>query len=454
MSKKKKNETPIITRLIKLEIQGDKKQKREIFDYVRKVIQQTAILANAVSSFYADTFRAIKMEMDEKKISKAAVMKDMQDRIGVTIQTLGYKQMGKEQYEEFIVASSIYSTLNIQLYTTLFDKFYKIVYAHESTPSFTKSNMAIPFKAVHTGTNGLPPDSMKVEEDDVFVKFPLKRGVDIGDTWMKLIFGKDKSNNRSIVNKIMSSEYKMADSKFMIRNNELYLLLSVRIPRKEDVKLDPDRIMGIDIGIRRPATVYITNCDDQPRHIAMGEKIAHERIRFDNDRRRAQKNAKYNRGGHGRKRKTELRTSLKEREKNWAKNMNHEISKEIVNIAQRFGVGVIKMEQLKGIAKDKKFLRKWAYHQLQTFIKYKAEMVGIKVLKVNPYNTSATCFECKQVDEKSRVQDVFNCTNPFCKNHGKNKDADINAAMNIAHKEPIEDKVWDKMVEEEVLTEE
>jgi len=55
---------------------------------------------------------------------------------------------------------------------------------------------------------------------------------------------------------------------------------------------------------------------------------------------------------------------------------------------------------------------------------------------------------------QSRVQDVFNCTNPFCENRGKEKDADINAAMNIAHKEPIEDKEWDKMMEEEVLMEE
>ncbi|RHW66437.1 hypothetical protein DZC34_02565 [Clostridium botulinum] len=51
-------------------------------------------------------------------------------------------------------------------------------------------------------------------------------------------------------------------------------------------------------------------------------------------------------------------------------------------------------------------LRNWSYYQLQNFIEYKAERVGIKVKYIDPYHTSQTCSECGNYEEGQRVKKV------------------------------------------------
>jgi transposase len=103
------------------------------------------------------------------------------------------------------------------------------------------------------------------------------------------------------------------------------------------------------------------------------------------------------------------------------------------------------MEDLTGITTNKNdyYMKSWAYYQLQTDIEYKAKMVGIQILWVNPKDTSVTCPCCKNVDKKNRDEKdktKFSCINIECDDYGKLKDADIVAAYNITYSEGSEVK--------------
>ena len=140
------------------------------------------------------------------------------------------------------------------------------------------------------------------------------------------------------------------------------------------------------MGINRPVSIYIDGEKHQPSQISIGEKIQTERIKFYKQRRALQQSMKYSKGGHGRTRKMLGIERLKEKESDWAKLMNHNISRDVIEIAQKYNVGIIKMEDLTGITTNTNdlFLKSWAYYQLQTNIVYKAKMVGIEIEWVNP----------------------------------------------------------------------
>jgi putative transposase len=122
---------------------------------------------------------------------------------------------------------------------------------------------------------------------------------------------------------------------------------------------------------------------------------------------------------------------LSGRQKRFMRDVNHVISKRIVENNSK--TGVIVMENLKGIrtkSRGRRFngvLSRWSYYQLQTFIEYKALATGIDVKYINPRNTSKTCSKCNSLDT-IRNSGFFHCNT--C-NHSL--DADYNASLNIAN---------------------
>ena len=117
------------------------------------------------------------------------------------------------------------------------------------------------------------------------------------------------------------------------------------------------------------------------------------------------------------------------------KDINHKISKKIVQLAKENNSG-IKLEHLEGIRKNKKNskdfryqLNSWSYYQLGQMIMYKALLMGIPVQYIRPAYTSQMCSRCNQLGKRNGK--VFKCS--FCK-HTDHADvnADVNAAFNIA----------------------
>ena len=140
--------------------------------------------------------------------------------------------------------------------------------------------------------------------------------------------------------------------------------------------------------------------------------------------------------------------AVQRREKSIIRNLNHKISRKIVDIALYNGCG-IKLENLKGIPKlngktnsvrivqknknkveklmcsNEYSLNNWSFHQLQQFIEYKARLRGVEVVYIDPYATSKKCSRCGHIGNRHSKQ--FKC--PHC---GHVDHADVNAAFNIA----------------------
>ena len=78
-------------------------------------------------------------------------------------------------------------------------------------------------------------------------------------------------------------------------------------------------------------------------------------------------------------------------------------------------------------------LHSWSFHQLGSFIGYKARRAGVAVVRVNPAYTSQTCSACGHVDRANRLDQARFC----CRSCGFAGHADWNAARNIAERDGV-----------------
>lgn len=264
------------------------------------------------------------------------------------------------------------------------------------------------------------------------------------ETRFKLNFGKDHSNNRAIIdNCLKTNKYKLGSAaKIQLKNKKLFLLVTVDIPETKNTIIK-GKVMGVDLGVVHPAYVAV---NEGPERSLIGDGDAFQKQR-DVFRRRFKElqRCQLTQGGHGRKHKTKATEMLRGKERNWVQTENHRISREIVNLAIRWKVETIHLENLKGFGKDsdgevetkhKRLLGRWSYFELQKDIEYKAQMAGINVEYVKPAYTSQTCHVCGERGDRME-RDTFICLNTECSCYGKPQDADMNAAVNIAKSKDI-----------------
>lgn len=417
----------IKTRKIKLLVKGDSQEKREGKKMVIDTIKSCVRLSNEViRATLPNQFDLYEMTHGENKMS----IKDAKEKI---LEKFSANSLEGVPYDYSKLRSEIPSCIRASLtktiYSTMKNNLYDMIRGEMSIPSYTNTApIPINFTSL-VGKEGAGK-VFKMDEDGYYYFIFPKLKVSLN-----LFFGKDRSNNKVIVERIISGEYKLCDSCVQLKDNELYLLLTYNQPEKE--QLDSNKVMGIDMGINRPVSIHILDQKFQPYQISLGEKIHYERTKLRKMRQNLQSGLKFSKGGHGRKKKTAVLERLKDKERNWSRTMNHTIAKSIIDVAVKNNVGTIRMEDLTGITKDTKnpFLKSWAYYQLQTDIEYKSKVEGITIEWVNPKNTSITCPTCGNVDKENRSsEDVtkFSCMNSVCKDYDKKKDADVVAAENIS----------------------
>jgi IS605 OrfB family transposase len=424
------------TRKIKLTPHGETSNDRtNSYKYIKNIASELAEVGNKIIRLHVNNFYDIEELITSNNMSKKDATDTITKKFGTSLQNAGYRLT--TNYTN--IASEIRTGFNQTIFKTLSKNFYDIKTGKMSIPSFRKTNINIPISSKKDENNGT--NVIYVENDKYYINLPLtvsERKIH-KEIKLNLIFGKDKSNNKIIVDRLISGQYQMSDSSIQVKDKDIFLLLTYKQPDVELNTQENNNVMGVDIGINRPVSFYITNLKHQPQQITIGEKIQHERIKFGKQRRSLQQNLKYSKGGHGRNRKLQKLNDLREKEKNWSIEINHKISRELIKIAQDNNVGLIKLEDLTGITTNTKdyFLKSWAYYQLQTFIEYKANEVGIKIEWVDPKHTSTTCSCCNvsDTDNRNNVDKTkFVCTNLLCDDFGKVKDADVNAAINITNK--------------------
>jgi putative transposase len=120
------------------------------------------------------------------------------------------------------------------------------------------------------------------------------------------------------------------------------------------------------------------------------------------------------------------------RQRRFRRDCDHVLSKRLVQTMESGQTLVFEnLTDIRGRVKLKKAqrkrLHKWSFAQLQAFVEYKAQAVGVSIVFVDPRYTSQKCSQCKHVSRSNRPeQSIFKCR--VCK---FTCHADHNAAINI-----------------------
>lgn len=241
----------------------------------------------------------------------------------------------------------------------------------------------------------------------------------------------NSSELQHTLHKVINKEYKIGQSSlYFNKKNELILILTLNIGdvKKQENEIVKERTLGVDLGIAVPVYMALNDITYIRKGLGSYEEFAKQRNQYKSRRFRLQKQLKAVKGGKGRRDKLKALDSFKEKEKNFAKNYNHFLSKSIVEFAIKNNCEFINIEKISSEGLENKVLGIWTYYDLESKIDYKAKMLGIKVRFVDPAYTSQTCSKCGYVDKENRKsQSKF-----ICKECGLNINADYNAAINIA----------------------
>ena len=114
------------------------------------------------------------------------------------------------------------------------------------------------------------------------------------------------------------------------------------------------------------------------------------------------------------------------------KDIDHKLSREIVNTAKAHDISVIKLERLQNIRSTTRTSRKnnhslhtWSFYRLATFIEYKAKLAGIEVEYVDPAYTSQICPICGRIKHAKDRNYICRC--------GYHTHRDLLGAINICN---------------------
>ena len=380
----------------------------------------------------------IKVLKDERKLLLKQFAQQKKDFLQTSEQNSTYKVVSEEFGD--VIPSNILTCLNQNISST-YSCFRKDVENGKRTIPNYKKGIPVPFSM--TMHNKL--QLQRRNDGSFFVRMPM------GLEW-DLFFGRDRSNNREIVERILNHQYEAGNSSLQeAKNGKVFLLLLVKIPKQKQ-ELDVNRVVGVDLGINVPLYAALNDNEYGGLSIGSREQFLNVRMRMSKQKRELQHSLQNStNGGRGRSHKLQALERLKNKERNWVHLQNHIFSKAIVDYAIKHNAGTIQMEDLSNFGRDcnneiekeyKFVLRYWSFYELQQLIEYKARIAGITVRYVNPYHTSQTCSFCGHYEKGQRLnQSTFVCKNTECeKGKGRKNgeggysgiNADWNAARNIA----------------------
>lgn len=177
------------------------------------------------------------------------------------------------------------------------------------------------------------------------------------------------------------------------------------------------QVMGVDLGLKCPAVCATES--GKIKFVGNGRKNKYLR-RFYREKRRS----------IGKAKKLKALKRLNNKEQRVMRDIDHKMSREIVNFAINSGVSTIKLENLANIRKATRKSRKnehnlhtWSFYRLANYIEYKAKLAGITVEYVNPAYTSQRCPICGKYNHAEDRRYTCEC--------GYHAHRDIVGAINI-----------------------
>lgn len=329
-------------------------------------------------------------------------------------------------------------------------KWRQIVRGQASLPTF-RLNMAIPIRCDKATHHRLErTDSGDVELDLMVCRRPYPRIV--------LETAKLNPGPRAILDRLLDNKDNSLDGyrqrlfeiKQEANTGRWWLNVTYDFPRSKPGALNPEIIVGVDLGVSVPLYAAVNNGHARlgRRQLqALGNRIRSLQNQVSAKRRAIQRGGqtivseRTARSGHGVKRKLLPTEKLRMRIEKSYSTLNHQLSAAVIDFAKSHSAGTIQIEDLSGL-KEKLtgtyIGARWRYYQLQQFLDYKADEAGIKLKKVNPKFTSRRCSECGHINVdfdryyRDRERTAGKVAKFVCPKCGYEADPDYNAARNIS----------------------
>lgn len=216
---------------------------------------------------------------------------------------------------------------------------------------------------------------------------------------------------------LMSEDYVTTGAELLYRDGDWFLHLRTKAVNaaKTSVQVATEHasVLGVDLGVRNLAVASTGRFWSADEYYHWRQEYEKRRLSLQRSGTRwALKNLKaVSRQEHGR-----------------ITMLLHRTANEIIEEAIRYGCSVIALEDLGEIRVRTRasWGHRWAFRRLNSYIKYKAVEHDIKVVQVQPKNTSQRCSTCGFTSTNNRDAETFLCLDCGYENH-----SDYNAAKNI-----------------------
>lgn len=259
-----------------------------------------------------------------------------------------------------------------------------ILLGYESLPSFTRP-LPIPFDH----------DNAKLMKDGsrYVVELRIERLADSGKSVVErceLMLRKRKSASvRAIMDRILDGQYKWKGSNLLFDRGKWFVVICYEMPAVKSVALNPDKTLFVRPGRMNPWRVMIGG--ESWNFGGNGVHVEHARraiIRERNSRKQHYRWAGSNQKGRGDKRAMAVWTKLHSRWRDFTKRYNHEVTRQLINLAKSRGCGRIVYLQPKDRIRSSRLLSRcgnddrssmlWDYFQFGSLLAAKCEAEGIE----------------------------------------------------------------------------
>ena len=222
---------------------------------------------------------------------------------------------------------------------------------------------------------------------------------------------------------LCDTKYKLGTAKLKKIGKNFYLMVPITKKLEPFKKETTQNIVGIDRGIRFIATSYDSEGKTTFFH---GGNIISRRVHFKNKRAELQR-----KGTPSARRRIK---KMGRRENRWMRDVNHCVSKALVNKYHEKTLFVIEdltnvRKSTQRVKKERKYTQvSWSYYDLEAKLKYKASIKGSFVLNVPANYTSQRCPVCGHVQDTNRDKENH-CF--CCRKCGYRSNDDRVGAMNL-----------------------
>ncbi len=233
--------------------------------------------------------------------------------------------------------------------------------------------------------------------------------------------------------------YSFGTAKLVNKHNKYYLHIPVSFQTFDEDLSKISNVVGIDRGINFIIATYDSK---HKSGFVSGRFIKQKRAKFKEVRRQLQ---------HVKTPSSRRRLkAIGERENRWMQDVNHQVSKALVQNNPEHTLFVL--EDLTGIRqatekvrrKDRYISVSWSFYDLEQKLKYKAALHNCSVINVDPRYTSQTCPVCGHTEKSNRNKRLHLFC---CKTCGYRSNDDRIGAMNL-YRKGIEYLVPDTVVTE------